>query len=273
MLEAGEENTLAERVRRGDAEARDRMIRGNLRLVVKIARDYTGLGVPLLDLINEGNIGLMTAVERFDPHRGTKLSTYASWWIKQYMRRALANQAKTIRLPVHIVGKIYRMRQASFRLHELLGREPTDEELAGEMRAPVRDITRMRVSHICPASLDAPIGDGDSGRLSDLVCDENAISPYDDLEEKNAADLLGQLVQKLAPREASVLRFRFGLDGGPERTLEAVGRKFSITRERVRQLQNLALVKLRRMLRQVEREDVDGVPAFNRCAPVGRKRH
>ncbi len=252
LLDAGEEKKLARRVQRGDLEARERMIRGNLRLVVRIARDYNGLGLPLLDLINEGNIGLMTAVERFDPTRGAKLSTYASWWIKQSMRRALANQSKTIRLPVHIVEKICHIRRATFRLQELLGREPDDAEVAREMRIPTREVARVRGVNIRPASLDAPMGDEDSSRLADIISDENAASPYEHLVEKNAALMLAGLVEQLPPREASVLRYRFGLDGGKERTLEEVGEKFDITRERVRQLQNLALGKLRRMMDRIE---------------------
>lgn len=252
LLTPGEEKQLAAKVRKGNAEARDQMIRANLRLVVKIARDYDGLGVPLLDIINEGNIGLMSAVERFDPNRGAKLSTYASWWIRQSIRRALANQGKTIRLPVHMVERIYHMRQAGTRLQEVLGREPTDSELAAEMDLDIREIGLMRSSHQRTASLDAPLGDDESGRLVDLVRDESAASPYELLEEKNVNMMLEGLVQKLPEREASVLRYRFGLDGGAEKTLEEVGRKFGVTRERVRQLQNLALRKLRRMVRAVE---------------------
>ena len=187
LLTAAEEIELARRVQRGDLEARERMIRGNLRLVVRLARDYTGFGLPLLDLINEGNIGLMTAVERFDPGRGVKLSTYASWWIKQAMRRALANQSKTIRLPVHIVERLCHIRQVTLRLHELFGREPDDAEVAGEMHISTREVARVRGANVRPASLDAPMGDEDASRLSDVIRDENAASPCEQLEEKNAA--------------------------------------------------------------------------------------
>lgn len=252
LLSPEEELQLAVRMKHGDADARERMIRGNLRLVVRIARDYAGFGLPLLDLINEGNIGLMTAVERFDPTRGAKLSTYASWWIKQSMRRALANQSKTIRLPVHIVEKIGHIRRAAFRLHELLGREPDDEEVASETSISAHEIARVRDANIRPASLDAPLGDEDASRLADIVRDENTASPYEHLAEKNAAAILVTLVEQLPPRENAVLRYRFGLDGGRERTLEEVGGKFGITRERVRQLQNLALAKLRRMIQRCE---------------------
>jgi RNA polymerase primary sigma factor len=239
-------------VKKGNAEAHEMMIRANLRLVVKIARDYDGLGLPLLDLINEGNIGLMCAVERFNPAKGAKLSTYAAWWIKQSMRRALANQSKTIRLPVHMVDKIYNMRRTAFRLQELLGREPTEGELAAELGVSSRDVDRMRVAYLRPASLDAPVGDEDSGQLGEIISDENANSPYEALVEKTVNQMLKELVDRLHPREASVLRSRFGLDGGRERTLEEVGDEFGVTRERVRQLQNLALRKLRRMIQAKE---------------------
>jgi RNA polymerase primary sigma factor len=252
LLTPSEEIRLAARVKRGNAAARELMIRANLRLVVKIARDYDGLGLPLLDLINEGNIGLMSAVERFNPAKGAKLSTYAAWWIKQSMRRALANQSKTIRLPVHMVDKIYNMRRASFRLQEILGREPIDEEVAAEIGATPREVARMRAAYLRPASLDAPTGEDESGHLGDVIRDENAASPYEQLVEKTVNQMLVELVGRLHPREASILRFRFGLDGGPERTLEEVGEKFGVTRERVRQLQTLALRKLRRMIQTVE---------------------
>ena len=177
LLTPEEEVKLAAKVKRGNAAARERMIRANLRLVVKIAREYEGLGLPLLDLISEGNIGLMSAVERFDPAKGAKLSTYSSWWIKQAIRRGLANQSKTIRLPVHIVDKIYHIRRMGLKLQEVLGREPTDNELAAEMGMTVREVAETRASAIRPASLDAPLGDDDTNRLADVVRDENAVSP------------------------------------------------------------------------------------------------
>jgi RNA polymerase primary sigma factor len=252
LLTPEEEIKLAAKVKRGNAAARERMIRANLRLVVKIAREYEGLGLPLLDLISEGNIGLMSAVERFDPAKGAKLSTYSSWWIKQAIRRALANQSKTIRLPVHIVDKIYHMRRITLKLQEVLGREPTDAELAAELKTTVKEVADMRASSIRPASLDAPLGDDETNRLADVVSDENAVSPYEHLEEKTVRKMLGDLVGRLPQREAAILRFRFGLDDGPERTLEEVGEEFGVTRERVRQLQNLALRKMRRMIVAME---------------------
>jgi RNA polymerase primary sigma factor len=253
LLTPAEEIALAARIKKGDKRAREHMIKANLRLVVKIARDYEGIGLPLLDLISEGNIGLMKAVERFDPAKGGKLSTYASWWIKQSIKRALANQSKTIRLPVHLVDKISKMRRTAMKLQEEFGREPTDEELAEEMQTTPARVAAMRMASIRPTSLDAPIGDDDSNSYSEIVQDENAIDPYENLEDKTVNGMLEEMVTKLDSREATILRFRFGLDGGNEKTLEEVGEKFGVTRERVRQIQNIALRKLRKMIEKFER--------------------
>ena len=253
LLTPQEEIELAARIKKGDKKAREHMIKANLRLVVKIARDYEGIGLPLLDLISEGNIGLMKAVERFDPKKGGKLSTYGSWWIKQAIKRALANQSKTIRLPVHLVDKISKMRRTAMKLQEMLGREPMDEELADEMGMTALRVRQMRQAAIRPASLDAPIGDDDSNNFSDVVQDENATSPYENLEDKTVTGMLQDMVKHLDTREATILRYRFGLDGGTEKTLEEVGVKFGVTRERVRQIQNLALKKLRKMIEKLER--------------------
>ncbi len=253
LLTPQEEIELAAKIKKGDKKAREHMIKANLRLVVKIAHDYEGLGLPLLDLINEGNIGLMKAVERFDPAKGGKLSTYGAWWIKQSIKRALANQSKTIRLPVHLVDKISKMRRTAMKLQEELGREPTDEELAEELQTSASRVAAMRTAAIRPASLDAPISeDEDSNSYSEVVADENATSPYDQLEDKTVTAMLEEMVKKLDPREATILRFRFGLDGGNEKTLEEVGEKFGVTRERVRQIQNIALRKLRKMIEKLE---------------------
>lgn len=252
LLTPQEEIELAARIKKGDKKAREQMIKANLRLVVKIARDYEGIGLPLLDLISEGNIGLMKAVERFDPSKGGKLSTYGSWWIKQSIKRALANQSKTIRLPVHLVDKISKMRRTAMRLQEELGREPTDDELGGELGISASRVAQMRMAAIRPASLDAPIGDEDSNNFAEVVQDEAADTPYEQLEEKTVTRMLQEMVKTLDPREATILRARFGLDGGPERTLEEVGEKFGVTRERVRQIQNIALKKLRKMIEKLE---------------------
>jgi len=252
LLTPEEEIQLAARIKKGDKKAREHMIKANLRLVVKIARDYEGIGLPLLDLISEGNIGLMKAVERFDPAKGGKLSTYGSWWIKQSIKRALANQSKTIRLPVHLVDKISKMRRTAMQLQEEFGREPTDEEIADELGITAGRVAQMRLASIRPASLDAPIGDDDSNNFSEIVQDENATSPYENLEEKTVTGMLQEMVHTLDAREETILRYRFGLDGGTEKTLEEVGEKFGVTRERIRQIQNIALRKLRKMIEKFE---------------------
>ncbi len=254
LLTPQEEIELAARIKRGDRKARDHMIKANLRLVVKIAHDYDGLGLPLLDLINEGNLGLMKAVERFDPAKGGKLSTYAAWWIKQSIKRALANQAKTIRLPVHLVDKISRMRRVAMHLQDILGREPTDEELAEELGMTPARVAQLRMAALRPASLDAPLGEDETNTFAEVVEDERAENPYTKLEEKTLTDLLGELIKRLDPREQQILRSRFGLDGGREKTLEEVGAQFGVTRERIRQIQNLALAKLRRMIAKLEEQ-------------------
>jgi RNA polymerase primary sigma factor len=252
LLTPQEEIELAAKIKRGDKKAREDMIKANLRLVVKIAHDYEGLGLPLLDLINEGNIGLMKAVERFDPAKGGKLSTYGSWWIKQSIKRALANQSKTIRLPVHLVDKISKMRRTAMRLQEEFGREPTDDELGEELGITASRVAQLRTAAIRPASLDAPIGDDESNNFAEVVQDENAFSPYEELEDKTVTRMLQEMIKTLDPREATILRYRFGLDGGQEKTLEEVGQKFGVTRERVRQIQNIALSKLRKMIEKLE---------------------
>ena len=252
LLTPVEEIELAAKIKKGDKKAREQMIKANLRLVVKIAHDYEGLGLPLLDLINEGNIGLMKAVERFDPSKGGKLSTYGSWWIKQSIKRALANQSKTIRLPVHLVDKISKMRRTALKLQEVLGREPSDEELGEELGMTGSRVAQLRTAAIRPASLDAPIGDDDSNNFSEVVQDENAETPYEQLEEKTVTLMLNDMVALLDTREATILKYRFGLDGDAERTLEEVGEKFGVTRERVRQIQNMALNKLRKMIEKLE---------------------
>ena len=254
LLKPAEEVVLAARIKKGDEEAEQHLIKANLRLVVKIARDYDGLGLPLLDLIDEGNMGLMKAVKRFDPSKGGKLSTYGSWWIKQSIKRALANQSKTIRLPVHLVDKISKMRLASMKLQENLGREPTNDELAEEMHLPPAKVSLLRTAAIRPASLDAPLGDAaDPDTLADVVEDDHMHTPYEDLEDKTVVAMLHKMLDSIDNREADILRYRFGFgDGGEMRTLEDVGKKFGVTRERVRQIQNVALGRLRRLIAKFE---------------------
>ena len=254
LLTIEEENYLAARIKKGDKAARERMIKANLRLVVKIARDYEGYGVPLLDLISEGNIGLMKGVERFDPTKGAKLSTYSAWWIKQAIKRALANQGKTIRLPVHVVDKLFHIRRAEARLQEAFGREATDDEIASELDTTPDKIRELRTASQRPASLEAPLGYDSDNRVADVVADENADDPYDELEGKANTAMLREVMKDLDPREVTILRYRFGLDGDDEKTLEEVGRKFGLTRERIRQIQEIALKKLRKKIEKLEQQ-------------------
>jgi len=253
LLTPEEEVKLARKIKRGDAQARAHMVRANLRLVVKIARDYQGLGLPLLDLISEGNIGLMKAVERFDPKKGGKLSTYAAWWIKQSIKRALANQSKTIRLPVHLVDKISKIRRVAIQMSEELGREPTDDELAEEIGMSSSKVAQLKTAAIRPASLDASIGDDDSTEFGEIVGDAEAQDPFELLRDKDLRDEVGDLLGVLDERERKIINSRFGLDGQKPKTLEEVGEKFGVTRERIRQLQNIALHKMRRALSKKEK--------------------
>jgi RNA polymerase primary sigma factor len=253
LLTIEQEIELAAKIKKGDKAARSLMIRSNLRLVVKIAHDYANLGLPLLDLISEGNIGLMKAVERFDPAKGGKLSTYAAWWIKQSIKRALANQSKTIRLPVHLVDKISKMRRVAMQMSEELGREPTDDELAEEVGLASGKISQLKTVSIRPASLDAPISDDDSTEFGEIVGDLEALTPFEQLRDQNLRDEVGDLLGVLDEREKKIIFSRFGLDGGKAKTLEEVGKKFGVTRERIRQLQNIALMKLRRALQKKEK--------------------
>jgi len=251
LLTPAEEVALAARIKKGDRKAREQMIKANLRLVVKIAHDYEGIGLPLLDLISEGNIGLMKAVEKFDPAKGAKLSTYGSWWIKQSIKRALANQSKTIRLPVHVVDKISKMRSVALQLQEQLGREPDDGELAHALGTTVKSVVRLRMASIRPFSLDAPVGE-DSENFSEIIPDENAESPYENLEERTVKRMLREMVKTLTCREAQILSGRFGLDGEDRLTLEDLGQRIGVTRERVRQIETAALKKVRRMVEKEE---------------------
>ena len=249
LITPKEERELARRIKKGDAEAREQMIKANLRLVVKIARDYEGLGVPLLDLISEGNIGLMKAVERFDPNKGAKFSTYGAFWIKQAIRRALDNQAKTIRLPSHVVERLGVLQRASTKLTEELGREPSDEELAEETGLSERKVQQYRRAAATPASLDAPIGDeNDASKIADIVADEKATLPSEELSARMDLDLMNEFLGDLNEREVSILRRRYGLDGEQEKTLEEIGVDYGLTRERIRQIENAALQKLRKRM-------------------------
>jgi RNA polymerase primary sigma factor len=264
LLDAAEEAALASRVQKGDDEAREQLIRANLRLVVKIAGSYQGHGLPLLDLISEGNIGLMTAVDRFDPYRGARLSTYAGIWIKQTIRRAIGNYGRTIRLPVHVVEDVIRMRQISSRLEDTLGREPDDAELGAEMDLMPARVKRTRQAASRIASLDAPLEEDDEeGRcLGDVLTDERSCwTPAHEAERQARFEMLARLLKSLSSREQLVLRHRFGLKDGPECTLETIGKKLRLTRERIRQIERTALKKLRSRLK--EHEAFEGVRPHN----------
>ncbi len=252
LLTLRQEADLAKRIRAGDEEAREEMIKANLRLVVRIAHDFENLGLPLLDLISEGNIGLMTAVDRYDPAHGAKLSTYAAWWIKQAIRRALCNCSRTIRLPVHIVDKLRRFDRLRDRLTDEFGRAPTDIEMADRCHIPTANVARLRTLGQRPASLDAPIGDDDDSPLGDIIEDDAAATPHQMLRSKAIREEIRDHIKHLTPREAEILTLRFGMDGGGRRTLEVVGRKFRVTRERIRQLEAVALTKLRRCLESLD---------------------
>ena len=248
LLTSDEEMELANRILAGDDKARDHMIRANLRLVVKIAQDYAGYGVPLSDLIAEGNMGLTKAVERFDPEKGAKLSSYAAWWIKQSIKRALANQSKTVRLPVHMVQKIARMRRIARQLTEEMGREPTEEEISEVTGIPRKKLARLMQASQRATSLDAPVTDGEATTYGDIISDDSLKNPLEILTDKNSSEQLKDLLETLDERESRIIDARFGLNGQRPMNLEEIGRDFGLTRERIRQLQNKALTKMRQAL-------------------------
>jgi len=252
LLTPKQEIELAVKIKQGDREARALMISSNLRLVVTIAQDYANLGLPLLDLISEGNVGLTVAVDRFDPSKGAKLSTYAAWWIRQSIKRALSNQGRTIRLPVHLGEKISKMRRVALHLSEEIGREPTDDELGEEIGIASEKVSHLKTASTSPASLDAPIGDDDLTELGESVADEQARTPFELLRDKDLHNDVDGLLEVLDDREKEIISQRFGFDGGERKTLEEIGRKLRVSRERIRQLENIALAKLRRAFRQKE---------------------
>jgi len=261
LLTPQQEIKLAAKIKKGDGKAHARMINSNLRLVVTIAQDYANFGLPLLDVISEGNIGLMTAVDRFDPSKGAKLSTYAAWWIRQSIKRALSNQGTTIRLPVHLGDKISKMRRVALQMSEELGREPTDDELSEEIGIASGKVSHLKTVSIRPASLDAPVSDNDLTEFGESVADEEAQTPFELLRDKSLRDEVDNVLKVLDAREKKIVFQRFGLDGGKPRTLEEVGKKLGVTRERIRQVQNVALSKLRRALNQKDRPTDLALPA------------
>jgi RNA polymerase primary sigma factor len=248
LLTLEQETALARRVLKGDEAARQQMIQANLRLVVRIAKDYDNFGLSLMDLISEGNFGLIKAVERFDPDKGGKLSTYASWWIKQAIKRALATSGKTIRLPVHMVDRIAQMRRVTNQLTAEIGREPHNDEIAMAMEIPLAKVVHMKSVANRAASLDQPVGEEGDATLGDLVKDESERTPFETLRGKSDNDEIATMLAALEPREAEILTHRFGLNGESPLTLEEVGERFKLTRERVRQLQQSALMQLRRIM-------------------------
>ena len=268
LLSREEEIELALRIQQGDESAREQMIKANLRLVVRIAHDFENLGLPLLDLISEGNIGLMKAVEQFDPAKGVKLSVYATFRIKAQICRALSNHGRTIRLPVYVRGELRVINSAAIRLQELLGREPADEEIAQETGLPANKVKRIREAIQGTVSLDAAFNDWKSKSLAETMADENASIPCETPTHTVILEPIHQIMGQLNRRERTVLRSRFGLDGENEKTLDQIGRQLGLTRERIRQIQNQALAKLRKKLRQRE-----VVLLATRCAAHPRNNH
>ena len=252
ILTREEERDLAMRIRAGDHAARDLMIRSNLRLVVKLAFEYINRGLPIVDLISEGNLGLLTAVEKYDPERQSRLSTYACWWIKQSILRALATQSRTIRLPSHISELLAKMRHVAAHMSYELGRAPTDEELADEIGLSYSRVARVRTASVSTASLDAPVSSDGSLELGEMICDSEAPTPFDQASERNQTDDLAQVMAVLNERERAIICARFGLGGAEEKTLAQLGEEIGRTRERVRQLEEIALRKLRRALQRRE---------------------
>ena len=253
LLTPQEEITLARRIKKGDAEARRKMIQANLRLVISIAKRYSHLGLPISDLIEEGNLGLMRAVTKFNPNRGFRFSTYAAWWIKQYVLRSIANQGKTIRIPVYMVDLISKYRKVVERLTQKMGRKPSASEVAKAMRCPIKKIQDIEGMLLTPASLDAPLGEEGTSQFMDLVESTQSASATDTLSDFLKHEQVEDLLGRLSDREREVLTFRYGLQTGVNYTLGETAKRLGVTRERVRQIQNSAEKKLHTLLANRER--------------------
>ena len=258
LLSYEEEAELAQRILKGDEEAKQKLAESNLRLVVSIAKKYVGRGMLFLDLIQEGNMGLIKAVEKFDYNKGFKFSTYATWWIRQAITRAIADQARTIRIPVHMVETMNKLIRTSRQLLQQNGREPTPEEIAKEMEISVEKVMEIQKIAQDPVSLETPIGEEDDSHLGDFIQDEDSPAPQDSAAHTLLREQLEEVMDTLTPREAMVLKLRFGLEDGKARTLEEVGKQFDVTRERIRQIEAKALRKLRHPSRSKKLRDYMG---------------